>query len=107
MMKKNIKYMKKIEDIAKHACYCYKTLCFTFQIHLAFKLYFKKIQIIKKRKIEDPIFICNLCWKKIDYGKQLNMILCEHITNNQLSFNFVSLSNKIEEHLIAPCLAFA
>jgi hypothetical protein len=44
----------------------------------------KKIQIIKKQKLEDPIFICNLCWKKIDYGKQLNMILCEHITNNQL-----------------------
>jgi len=52
MMKKNIKYMKKIKDIAKHACYCYKTLCFAFQIHLAFKLYFKKkIQIIKKQKI--------------------------------------------------------
>jgi hypothetical protein len=38
-----IKYMKKIEDIAKHACYCCKTLCFAFQMCLAFKLYFKKL----------------------------------------------------------------
>jgi hypothetical protein len=62
---------------------------------------------LKKEKKEYPIFICNSCWKKIDYGKQLNMILCEHITNNELSFKFASLLNKIEEHLIPPHLAFA
>jgi len=43
------------------------------------------------KKIEDPIFICNSCWEIIDYGKQLNMTLCEHITNNQLTIKFVSL----------------
>jgi hypothetical protein len=30
---------------------------------------------------------------KIDYGKQLNMTLCEHITNNQLNFKFVSFDS--------------
>ncbi len=35
-----IKYKKDIENIAKHACYCCKTLCFAFQIHLVSKLYF-------------------------------------------------------------------
>jgi hypothetical protein len=38
-----IKYKKDIEDIAKHACSCCKTLCFTFQIHLLYKLYFNKL----------------------------------------------------------------
>jgi hypothetical protein len=36
----------------------------------------------KNEKIEDPIFICNSYLKKIDCGKQLNMTLREHITNN-------------------------
>ncbi len=45
--------------------------------------------------------------KKIDCGKQLNMTLCEHITNNQSNFKFVPILNKTEEHIIAPCLAFA
>jgi hypothetical protein len=35
------------------------------------------------------------------------MTLCEHITNNQSNFKFVPILNKIEEHIIAPCLAFA
>jgi hypothetical protein len=34
------------------------------------------------------------------------MTLCEHITNNQSNFKFVSILNKIEKSLIAPCLAF-
>jgi hypothetical protein len=38
-----IKYKKDIEDIAKHACNCYKTLCFTFQIRLISKLYFNNL----------------------------------------------------------------
>jgi hypothetical protein len=38
-----IKYKKDIEDVAKHACYCCKTLCFTFQIRLLSKLYFNKL----------------------------------------------------------------
>jgi hypothetical protein len=34
------------------------------------------------------------------------MTLCESITNNQLDFKFVPILNKIEEHLIVPCIAF-
>jgi hypothetical protein len=34
------------------------------------------------------------------------MTLCEHITNNQSNFKFVSILNKIKEGLIAPHLAF-
>jgi hypothetical protein len=41
-----------------------------------------------------------------DCGKQLNMALCEHITNNQLNFKLVSILNKIEEHFII-CIGFA
>jgi hypothetical protein len=36
-------YRKDIQDIAKHACYCCKTLCFALQIHLIFKFYFNKL----------------------------------------------------------------
>jgi hypothetical protein len=36
----------------------------------------------------------------------LNMVLCEHVTNNELSFKFVLILNKVEECLIAPCFAF-
>jgi len=70
-------------------------------------LYFNKLlNDLKHEKIEDPIFICSSCCIKINCGKQLNMTLCEHITNNQLNFKFVLILNKIEEHLIAPRLAF-
>ncbi len=82
--------------------------CFTFQIHLVFKLCFNKLpNDFLNEKIEDPIFICNYCQKEIDCGKQLNMILHEHITNNQLNFKFVLILHKFEEHLIALHLAFA
>jgi hypothetical protein len=102
-----IKYKKDIEDVVKHACYCCKTLCFTFQIHLHSKLYFTKLpNDLKNEKIEDLIFICNSCQKKIDCGKQLNMNLREHITNSQSNFKFVPILNKIEECLIAPLFAF-
>jgi hypothetical protein len=57
-------------------------------------------------KIKNPIFICNYYRKKIDCGEQLNMTLCEHITNNQSNLKFVPILNKIEEHLITPHLAF-
>jgi hypothetical protein len=39
--------------------------------------------IFKMKKIEDLIFIYNSYRKKIDCGKQLNMTLHEHTTNNQ------------------------
>jgi hypothetical protein len=82
-------------------------LCFAFQIHLVFKLYFNKFPShLKNEKIEDPIFICNSYQKKIDCVKQLNMTLREHITNNRSNFKFVPILNKIEEHLITPCFAF-
>ncbi len=82
-------------------------MCFTFQVHLVSKLYFNKLpNHFKNEKIEDPIFICNSCRKKIDYVKQLNMTLREHITNNQSNFKFVPILNKIEERLITPCFAF-
>jgi hypothetical protein len=35
------------------------------------------------------------------------MTLREHITNNQSNLKFVPIFNKIEEHLIAPHVAFA
>jgi len=82
-------------------------LCFTFQVHLVFKLCFNKLPTqFKKEKIEDPIFICNSYRKIIDYVKQLNMILPEHITNDQSNFKFFPILNKIEEHFITPCFAF-
>jgi hypothetical protein len=34
------------------------------------------------------------------------MTLREHITNSHLNFKFVPILNKIEEHLIVPCIAF-
>jgi hypothetical protein len=34
-----IKYKTEIEDITKHACYCCKTLCFAFKIHVVSKLF--------------------------------------------------------------------
>jgi hypothetical protein len=61
---------------------------------------------LKNEKIEDPIFICSSCCIKINYGKQLNMTLCEHITNNQLNLKIFKILNKIEERLIAPRLTF-
>jgi hypothetical protein len=48
------------------------------------------------------MFICNFCEKKIDCGKQLNMTLREHITDNKSNFKFVPILNKIEQCLIAP-----
>jgi hypothetical protein len=51
--------------------------------------------------------MCNYCQNKIDYDKPLNMTLHEYITNNQSSFRFIPILNKIEKYLIAPRLAFA
>jgi hypothetical protein len=62
---------------------------------------------LKNEKIEDLIFICNFCRTNFFCGKQLNMTLREHITNNQSKFKFVPILSKIEEHLITPCFAFA
>jgi hypothetical protein len=108
MTTKIIKYKKDIEDIVKHACYCCKTLCFAFKIHLVSKLYFNKFpNDFLNEKIEDLIFIYNFNQKKIECGKQSNMTLCEHIINNQSNFKFVPILNKIKERLITPCFAFA
>jgi hypothetical protein len=35
------------------------------------------------------------------------MVLCDHITNNALNLQSISILNKIKEHFITPPLAFA
>jgi len=63
--------------VVKH---CVSHFKFIFFINYILTNY---LMIFKMKKIEDLIFICNSYRKKIDCGKQLNMTLHEHITNNQ------------------------
>ncbi len=57
------------------------------------------------KKMGDPIFRCNYC-QKYYCNKQVNTwFYVTTLQNNRWNFKFISILNKIEEHLIAPHVA--
>jgi hypothetical protein len=53
------------------------------------------------------VIICKCCKRKFDIGKPFDLVLQNHIITTKLDMKFLLMLNKIEEILIAPCLAFA
>jgi hypothetical protein len=76
-------------------------LYYAFESQMNIFLVFIKIIELKKH-----VLICTSCEKKISSNSLLDIILRNCIIHNPSNMKFVSMLNKIKEHLITPHFAF-
>lgn len=76
-------------------------LYYAFESQMNIFLVFIKIIELKKH-----VLICTSCEKKISSNSLLDIILRNCIVHNPSNMKFVSMLNKINEHLITPHFAF-